>query len=235
MECPMNIKTSPQINEIVSAMSKAQGSMKPAVMNKVNPHFKNRYADFNSCMEACRIPLSENGLAVIQTPQTIEGKLTLVTMIAHSSGQWMTGEFPLIATKQDSQGIGSAMTYAKRYSLSGMLGIVADEDQDDDGEASMGRGQQACKPQAQNQIPSNSPKNNIITINGGQVATLRALEAKLTPDLKEKINSWIEKQYEIKDYVKIPQDIYSKILGQLENAVKFMESEKSKQEEVAHV
>jgi hypothetical protein len=69
----------------------------------------------------------------------INDKPALVTMLAHTSGQWMKSEFPIVATKMDSQGIGSAMTYAKRYSLCGMLGIVADEDADDDGEAAVGR------------------------------------------------------------------------------------------------
>jgi len=116
--------------------------MKPAIYNKINPHFKSRYADFSSCMDACRLPLAENGLAIIQSCETIDGKLNLVSMLAHISGQWMKSEFPIITTKMDSQGIGSAMTYAKRYSLCGLIGIVADEEGDDDGEAAVGRPKQ---------------------------------------------------------------------------------------------
>lgn len=134
------MKTSEQINEVISALAKAQGMMAPAIFNKKNPHFGQKYADFTSCMDACRLPLSQNGLAIVQACQTIDGKLFLVTMIAHTSGQWLKSEFPLNPSKQDSQGIGSAMTYAKRYSLCGILGIVADEDgDDDDGETSVGR------------------------------------------------------------------------------------------------
>lgn len=133
------ITHSQDIKDLVSALSKAQSVMRPAVFNRVNPHFKNRYADFTSCMEACREPLSDNGLAIIQYCETIDEKLRLVTMLAHVSGQWIKSEFPLIAAKMDSQGIGSAMTYAKRYSLCGMVGIVADEEGDDDGEAAAGR------------------------------------------------------------------------------------------------
>jgi hypothetical protein len=139
METAISIRTSCEIKELVSALAKAQGEMKPAIFNRVNPHYKTRYADFTSCMDACRVPLSQNGLAVIQTPQTIEGKLVLITMLAHVSGQWMTAEFPILSQKMDSQGIGSAMTYAKRYSLCGMVGIVADEEGDDDGNASIGK------------------------------------------------------------------------------------------------
>jgi len=133
---------SEQIKDLVAALAKAQAVMKPAIYNKINPHFKSRYADFSSCMDACRLPLAENGLAIIQSCETIDGKLNLVSMLAHISGQWMKSEFPIITTKMDSQGIGSAMTYAKRYSLCGLIGIVADEEGDDDGEAAVGRPKQ---------------------------------------------------------------------------------------------
>lgn len=80
---------SENINELVSALSKAQSKMKPATFNKVNPHFRSRYADFTSCMDACREPLSENGLCIMQCIDSISDKTTLVTMLAHSSGQWI--------------------------------------------------------------------------------------------------------------------------------------------------
>lgn len=148
----LTIKHSEEIKDLVSSLVKAQSVMKPAIYNRVNPHFKSRYADFASCMDACRGPLSDNGLAVIQSCETIDGKLSLVTMLAHVSGQWMKSEFPIISSKMDSQGIGSAMTYAKRYSLCGMIGIVADEEGDDDGEAAMGRDKKEHKPK-ENKLP----------------------------------------------------------------------------------
>lgn len=131
------MRMSENINEIAAALSKAQGAMKPAVFNKSNPHFKSKFADLNSCMDACKQPLADNGLCVMQLPEQVNGKDILVTMLAHSSGQWISSEYPLLAARMDSQGFGSAMTYAKRYSLCAMLGIVADED--DDGEATMDR------------------------------------------------------------------------------------------------
>lgn len=126
------MRMSEDINELCAALAKAQGSMKAAVFNKTNPHFRSKFADLNSCMDACKQPLAENGLCIMQLPEQINGKDMLVTMLGHSSGQWITSEYPLLASKMDSQGFGSAMTYAKRYSLCAMLGIVADED--DDGE-----------------------------------------------------------------------------------------------------
>ena len=128
------------IKDLVAALCKAQGMMKPAIFNKKNPHFKSRYADFTSVMDACRDPLSSNGLAVMQFCETHNEKLMLVTMIAHTSGQWIKSYLPLVPRNMDSQSIGSAITYAKRYSLSAMLGIVCDDDEDDDAETAEGRG-----------------------------------------------------------------------------------------------
>ena len=142
------------INELVTALSKAQGTMKPAVFNKVNPHFRNRYADFTAVMDACRQPLSDNGLSVMQYTETVNDQLKLVTLIAHMSGQFIKSYFPLNPAKMDSQSIGSSLTYAKRYCLSAMLGIVSDDD-DDDSEAAMGRGQpQQPKQQHQKKSPA---------------------------------------------------------------------------------
>lgn len=217
---------SPEIKELVSALAKAQGSMKPATYNRVNPHFKSRYADFASCMDACRGPLSENGLAVIQSCETIEGKLNLVTMLAHVSGQWMKSEFPLVSMKMDSQGIGSAMTYAKRYSLCGMVGIVADEEGDDDGEAAQGRGKQteaksqAAQPPAQPAVPK--PK-----IGPGQLSKIKEMQAMLDRESLDKMNSWTYSAYRIDRMEDLLAENFTKVFGGFENAVKFMQQKQA--------
>lgn len=217
------IKTShsTEIKEFVSALAKAQGAMRPAVFNRINPHFKTRYADFTSCMDACRLPLSENGLAPIQYCETIEGKLNLVTMLAHTSGQWMKSEFPLITSKMDSQAIGSAMTYAKRYSLCGMVGIVADEEGDDDAENAMGRGKQEIvrNPPA----PIRSPTQKI---SSNQVAMIKKLEEKLDDECRIKLYKWMETSYKIHNLEDISIENFSKVMSSFENALKFIETNK---------
>lgn len=237
---------SEEIKELVSALSKAQGSMKPAVFNRINPHYKNRYADFTSCMDSCREPLSNNGLSIMQYCETVNDKLMLVTMLAHTSGQWMKSYFPLNPVKMDSQSIGSAMTYGKRYSLSAMLGIVSD-DEDDDGEASHGRGtnqQTVPKPingQGQARFAENlkSVQNDMQKavnlpapkINPLQVETLKKLEEKLDAECKSKLYAWLNNQYKVSALEEISVDIFQKVLGSFENAVKFIEQQKL---EVAH-
>ena len=126
---------SPEINEIMTALSKAQGQMEGADKNSENPHFRSRYADLKSVWESCRIPLSSNGLAVTQTIRSTGSGLELVTILGHSSGQWISSSIPLPNALDKIQAFGSALTYARRYGLSSIVGVYPDED--DDGEAAM--------------------------------------------------------------------------------------------------
>lgn len=120
------------INEFAAALAKAQAAMKVAPFNKVNPHFKNKYADLTAVIDAVRKPLNDNGIAFTQMTENQGGAICLVTRFLHSSGQWMSGEYPLPANVTPQQ-LGSALTYAKRYSLAAMAGISSDEDDDAEG------------------------------------------------------------------------------------------------------
>ena len=129
---------SEHINELATALSKCQGEITPAIKDSKNPFFKSSYADLNSVWSVCREPLSKHGLAVIQTMDKDEsGALVLVTTLAHSSGQWIRSRSPIPLLKQDPQSMGSSLTYMRRYSLSAIVGVSTDAD--DDGEAAMNR------------------------------------------------------------------------------------------------
>ena len=134
---PMESTHSPELGELFGALAKAQGKMENASKDKANPFFKSRYADLASVWDACREPLSQNGLTVIQTIEGSKEAMFLITCLGHASGQWMKSKLPLFIMKQDPQAVGSSLTYARRYALSAMVGICADED--DDGEKAMGR------------------------------------------------------------------------------------------------
>lgn len=124
---------SEQINELMTALAKAQGSMRHAVKDSTNPHFKSKYADLASVWEACREPLATNGLAVIQTVEfTKDTGEILVTTLGHSSGQWIKSHMPLPIQKPGPQELGSCLSYCRRYSLAAMVGVFQD---DDDGES----------------------------------------------------------------------------------------------------
>lgn len=122
------MRTSEQIDQLATALATAQGEMKNAALNKINPHFKSKYADLAGIRDATIPHLAKNGLSVAQGTELDGERLLVVTRMMHKSGQWIESRFPIaIAAPQQ---MGSAYTYAKRYSLSAMCGIAADEDDD---------------------------------------------------------------------------------------------------------
>jgi len=137
------IEKSEQINELAAALSKAQGSIKNAAKDSFNPHFKSKYADLASVIDATKEALAANGLAVSQMPEAVDGRVFITTMLLHSSGQWLSSTLMLIPDKTNCQGIGSAITYGRRYGMSAILGISQD---DDDAEGAINRDQAPAKP-----------------------------------------------------------------------------------------
>ncbi len=136
-EVTYTVTKSLTIGKLAEAMAKVQIEISKAHKDSMNPFFKSKYADLTSVWDACREPLSKHDLAVVQTNTVgTEGYLVLVTTLMHKSGEWIEGTLPIKPVKNDPQGIGSAMTYARRYALSAMVGICPD---DDDGEVAMGR------------------------------------------------------------------------------------------------
>lgn len=122
--------TSEQINEVATACAKAQLELKPAVKDATNPAFRSKYADWASIVEASKV-YAKHGIAVLQDATTNEIGASVVTRLAHTSGQWIEfGPLTIPMSKRDAHGAGSAITYAKRYAASAALGISADEDDD---------------------------------------------------------------------------------------------------------
>jgi hypothetical protein len=135
------MRHSESINEIAAALAKAQGGMKSAVKDSLNPHFKSKYADMSSVKDAIGDTLVKVGIAVIQAHDILEnGTLVLRTRLIHTSGQWLESTYPVRPVKDDPQGLSAATTYARRVTLSSILSIVSDVD--DDGETASGRGTQ---------------------------------------------------------------------------------------------
>jgi len=129
------MKTSDSISKISAAIVKAQGELNAVSKDGNNPHFRSRYATLQNIVESTRDTLRKHGLAVVQTFGETDGTyINLITTLLHESGEYISGTFTMRPSKADPQGLGSATTYARRYALSAVLGIVADED--DDGNAS---------------------------------------------------------------------------------------------------
>jgi len=119
---------------IASAFVKAQKAFGPALKSSTNPHFKSRYADLAACVEAVIQGLNDNGIALIQKNYDCNDGVMVETVFLHESGEMLEcGILHVPAAKQDPQGFGSALTYARRYSLMAACGIAPE---DDDGNAS---------------------------------------------------------------------------------------------------
>lgn len=134
-------------NDLSAALAKAQAGMKAATFNKVNPHFKNKYADLSAVLDAIRKPLADNGLSITQTTEVRENGFVLVTTMRHQSGQWIASEYPLPQAAKPQE-LGSALTYARRYSLSAIACIAADEDDDAEGARTSNQVATAPKPKS---------------------------------------------------------------------------------------
>jgi hypothetical protein len=120
------MKTSETVKQIASALAAAESKIKHATKDSSNPHYKNNYASLESVIDASKAELLDQGIVVVQG-MNAEG--CLVTRLQHTSGEFMESDLKLMLTKQDMQGLGGAITYARRYALAAMLNISqADDD-----------------------------------------------------------------------------------------------------------
>jgi ERF superfamily len=146
---------SQSIAALAAALAKAQGQMRGAKKDSDNPFFKSKYADLGEVWNACRDALASNGISIIQTPDgDTPETMSLVTTLAHASGEWISGKYPIKPIKLDPQGIGSAITYARRYALAAMVGVASE---DDDGESASGRQAPPKKSDSQGNAVTKKP------------------------------------------------------------------------------
>ncbi len=197
---------SEQINELVSALSKAQGEMTPAIKDSKNPFFKSSYADLSSIWNSCKDPLSKHGLAVVQTMDTQEGQFVLLTTLAHSSGQWMRSCLPILSEKNNAQGLGSAITYMRRYALSAIVGITCDDDDD---------GNEACKAKH----AASSKVDYITGITKEQIQELQKMLDQCDEAYVANVTNYYAKQGII-EWTQLTKESYSKLYENVSNKLK---------------
>jgi hypothetical protein len=125
------------LNELATALAKAQAEIEVAGRKETNPFFKSKYADLAELIKVSRPALTKNGLAVMQQILTDEDGMTwLHTILTHTSGQWIETRMRVVPTKNDPQSFGSCVTYLRRYCYAALINIAV-SDEDDDGEAAM--------------------------------------------------------------------------------------------------
>ncbi len=148
---------SDNIEKLVVDLIKVQQELGPITKDAINPFFKSGYITLTKVWGTVRETVNKHGFAVSQVLDSHDGKPVLTTILMHESGQFLAGDYPLVPVKDDPQGYGSAITYARRYGLCSILSIVADEDDD---------GNQASKPNTRpnvttdTQHPRNQPTDN---------------------------------------------------------------------------
>lgn len=129
---------SAQLGDLAKALAAAQLKMQNAGKDAVNPHFKNKYATLASVREAVTQPLAEQGISIAQLNEPHgDAGVCVITLMMHSSGQWIRSRLFVPASKKDAQGFGSALSYARRYALASICNIATDDDDD---------GNQAARP-----------------------------------------------------------------------------------------
>lgn len=220
---------SQSIGSLAAALSKAQSTMPPALKTACNTHLSRNYAPLESVWDAARESLSKNGLSVLQPLMSAGVDITVKTVLAHASGEWISADFTVKTTNVGTeknmpiQRVGAAITYARRYGLSSMIGITCDEDDDGVSVAQPATQTQRHTPPA---TPANPGRTQCITL-VRQWTGLKAIEtaeigsmlrksadraglpklaegASYTPEQYGKVAAWISQQIEAGvDWMKI--------------------------------
>ena len=146
---------SEKFDVIDEAIRQVQIEVERAIFDKRNPHHKNQYASLESIITALKGPANKHGMSIIQHPELCEGSPTLITRIAHKSGQYMIFKHPLYVPLPDMQKLGAAITYARRYALISIFCIITGDEveiQDDDDDGNL------CSEQVQKEIAQRKAK-----------------------------------------------------------------------------
>lgn len=188
---------SESIAALAAALAKAQAEIENAHKSSVNPHFKSRYADLAEVINTVRPVFSAHGLSITQMPSFDGGIAHVETLLMHSSGEWISSTASAPVSKQDAQGVGSAITYLRRYSLAAVAGVAQE---DDDANSAVGKPvKQAEKPVLDEQTTADA------------MAAVAQIQA--SPDLKTLGEVWADIPANIKPHVAAAKDKRKKELA----------------------
>jgi len=212
---------SESIAKLALALSKAQKAIKGATKDGKNPHFNSHFATLASIWDACREALTANELAIVQTTDDTNDGLILETTLMHSSGEWISGRLSLKPVKTDPQGIGSAITYGRRYALAAIVGVAPE---DDDGEAAsrpqntaQAKGAQAASPKKPTAGPRSVEKRREeLEEDVAQVCKLLNAAGDEIKWTKLTLTDYIAKEFEVDDGLdSLSGDYLDRLLGKL--------------------
>lgn len=195
---------------LCAALVAAQGALKPIAKDGKNPAFRSRYATLDGIMETVRPALAAHGLAVVQGvihPETGEGGrlvgITVETRLLHTSGEWLASVVPVPVAKGDAHGLGSALSYGRRYGISALLALSTDEDDDGNAAAKAPPAKPQAKPAPAAPAPGQRLHDRVPTTpppEGMSLAKAETVELKgqrlidMTPDRLDKLRAWAEEK-----------------------------------------
>lgn len=195
-------------DKLLEALAKMQGILDNAKKESDNPYFKSKYADLATCISTSKKPMADNGLSLSQHCSFDGTSVHCVSVLGHSSGQMMVSTLVILVTKKDAQGIGAAITYARRYALSAIIGLAQE---DDDANSAVGEPQNASGEEAQVTAPS-SPFSYATE---KQVETIRNIATRNRIDIDS-----ILKRYSVANLESLSKEQASNCIGILNNQVK---------------
>ena len=176
------------MSTIAAAFVKAQKQFGPALKTNTNPHFKSKYADLSACVEAVIDALNSNGIALIQNTHESDSGVIVETVFLHESGEILSsGKLHVPAAKNDPQGYGSALTYARRYSLMAACGIAPE---DDDGNAASRNNVTPIERGAKVQLPKLTDEEAEREYEKWQKAKILLVDDEGDPDNQKIADAW---------------------------------------------
>lgn len=207
--------TSENINIILPVLLKARMDMEDVKKDSLNPFHKSKYASLGSFINACDEALANYGLIIFQC---LQGN-TLVTTLAHAeSGQWIRSYAPLLNAKGDSQGLGSSITYMRRYSMAAILNLTAEDDDD---------GQKSCEKPKPPQQPNKQPPQTQQTqqppvkpkMLPSHLAEILALKNRMPEQALKNIENQFIQKFGTEKYNELPEEAYTRLKSAFENII----------------
>lgn len=212
---PVIISHSPSLSNLIPALIRAQANFKEITKNSYNPFFKSNYVDLHDLIDATKEALAAENLAVFQPPSGGDGKtIQVLTLLAHSSGEFIQGVCVMPVPEAKAQSAGSAITYARRYSYQAILNLSADVD--DDGEAASDTGKKKVKIKASEPTLAESDLPNEKE-RGPIYAKLRQYSEKVD---KEALKAWVLKRTGSKDVKSITKSQWAETFDALDKLEK---------------
>ena len=212
---------SAEIGELAKALAAAQQELSPAPKNAKNPGLGNKYADLQSCISTLQAVLPKNGLAFTQTILPAgENMVSVATMLMHTSGQWVRGicTLPTVGNRgvNAAQAAGSAITYARRYGLSAIVGLVADDDDDGNAAAPSRKQEQAVQKAVREEARVSNPEHPDKKQLAAMFAALRSIGVTEKEACMTEVQAIIGRS--IQSSLELTHAEYQRVMRELENA-----------------